>query len=51
MERLSAVGKLGDRLLLILDLDKILTFKEEKRLEKMFTELGSMLISENGQLL
>ncbi len=32
MERLSAVGKLGDRLLLILDLGRALTFEEEPRL-------------------
>ena len=38
LERLSAVGKLGDRLLLILDLDKILSFEEEKRLEKILDE-------------
>jgi len=33
MERLSAVGQLGDRLLLILDLGRALTFEEEPRLE------------------
>ena len=32
MERLSAVGKLGDRLLLMPDLGRILTFEEERRL-------------------
>ena len=37
MERLSAVGKLGDRLLLILDLGRALTFEEEPRLEAVLT--------------
>jgi purine-binding chemotaxis protein CheW len=51
LERLSAVGKLGDRLLLVLDLDKILTFEQEKRLEKTLTELGLMSISGDGKRL
>jgi purine-binding chemotaxis protein CheW len=51
MENLSAVGKLGDRLLLILDLDKILSFEEEKRLEKILAQLGSLLISADGKRL
>jgi purine-binding chemotaxis protein CheW len=38
MKNLSAVGKLGDRLLLILDLDRILTFEEERRLEAIWTD-------------
>jgi purine-binding chemotaxis protein CheW len=38
MERLSAVGKLGDRLLLILDLGKALAFEEEKRLEAIMAD-------------
>ena len=37
MERLSAVGKMGDRLLLILDLGRALTFEEEPRLEAVLT--------------
>jgi purine-binding chemotaxis protein CheW len=51
LERLSAVGRLGDRLLLVLDLDKILTFEQEKRLEKTLTELGSMSIPGDGKRL
>ena len=43
MERLSAVGKLGDRLLLILDLGRALTFEEEPRLGAMVAELDSEL--------
>ena len=43
MERLSAVGKLGDRLLLILDLSRILTFEEEERLGAIGAELNSVL--------
>jgi purine-binding chemotaxis protein CheW len=38
MERLSAVGKLGDRLLLVLDLDRILTVQEERRLEAVMVD-------------
>ena len=38
MERLSAVGKLGDRLLLMPDLGRILTFEEEKRLEAVLAD-------------
>ena len=38
MERLSAVGKLGDRLLLILDLGRALTFEEEPRLEAVLMD-------------
>ena len=51
MENLSAVGKLGDRLLLILDLDKMLTFEEGKRMERILAQLGSMLISGDGKRL
>jgi len=36
---LSAVGKLGDRLLLIVDLDAILSFDEESRLEDLMRDL------------
>jgi purine-binding chemotaxis protein CheW len=43
MEDLSAVGKLGDRLLLIPDLSKILSSNEEDRLERALAELGKML--------
>ena len=38
MERLSAVGKLGDRLLLMPDLRRILTFEEETRLEAVLAD-------------
>ena len=38
MERLSAVGKLGDRLLLMPDLSRILTFEEERRLEAVIAD-------------
>jgi len=38
MERLSAVGKLGDRLLLIPDLSRMLTFEEENRLEAVIAD-------------
>jgi len=38
LERLSAVGKLGDRLLLILDLGGILTFEEKSRLEAVLAD-------------
>jgi len=38
MERLSAVGKLGDRLLLMPDLGRILTFEEERRLEAVMAD-------------
>jgi len=38
MERLSAVGKLGDRLLLMLDLNRVLTFEEERRLEAVLAD-------------
>ncbi len=38
MERLSAVGKLGDRLLLMPDLSRILTFEEERRLEAVLAD-------------
>ena len=38
MARLSAVGKLGDRLLLMPDLDRILTFEEERRLEAVLAD-------------
>jgi purine-binding chemotaxis protein CheW len=51
MENLSAVGKLGDRLLLILDLDKMLTFEEGKRMERILAQLGSMLTSGDGKRL
>ena len=51
LERLSAVGKMGDRLLLILDLDKMLTFEEGKRMERILAQLGSMLISGDGKRL
>lgn len=33
---LWAVGKLGDELVLILDLDKTLTFEDQKRLQQLF---------------
>ena len=36
---LSAIGKLGDRLLLIVDLDAILSFDEESRLEDLMRDL------------
>lgn len=36
---LSAIGKRGDRLLLILDLDTILTFEEEQKLESLVERL------------
>lgn len=48
MERLSAVGKLGDRLLLILDLDRILTFEEERRPGAIGVEFDPVLGSGNG---
>jgi len=38
MKRLSAVGKLDDRLLLVLDLNRILTFEEERRLEAVMAD-------------
>lgn len=50
-EYLSAVGKLGDGLLLILDLDKILTFEEGQRVGNVLAELGSMLTPEYGKRL
>jgi len=50
LERLSAVGKLGDRLLLVLDLDKMLTFEEERRLETILAQLGSMLSGDGKRL-
>jgi purine-binding chemotaxis protein CheW len=36
---LSAIGKMGDRLLLIVDLDAILSFDEESRLEDLMRDL------------
>jgi purine-binding chemotaxis protein CheW len=45
---LAAVGKLSDRLLLILDLKKVLTFEEERRLEQILADLGATLNAENG---
>lgn len=41
MERLSAVGKLGDRLLLMPDINGILTFEEKRRLETVLAETAS----------
>jgi purine-binding chemotaxis protein CheW len=41
MERLSAVGKLGDRLLLMLDLNRVLTVQEETRLRSVLAEARS----------
>jgi len=41
MERLSAVGKLGGRLLLMPDLSRILTVQEERRLEAVLPEAHS----------
>ena len=38
MERLSAVGKLGDRLLLMPDLNRILTVQEETRLKAVLSD-------------
>ena len=38
-EYLSAIGKMGDRLLLIVDLDAILSFDEESRLEDLMKDL------------
>jgi len=38
-EYLAAIGKLGDRLLLILDLDAILSFDEERQLAGLMEEL------------
>lgn len=37
-EYLKAMGKLGNRLILILDLDKIITLSEQKKLEEMIAE-------------
>lgn len=44
---LQAVGRLSDRLLLIIDLKKILTFEEERRLEHLVVELDAILKAEN----
>jgi purine-binding chemotaxis protein CheW len=50
-ECLLAVGKLEDKLLLVLDSAKILSFEEERRLEDILAELGAMLTPENGKRL
>jgi len=42
MEYLTAVGRLGDRLLLVLDPGMILTFEDKKRLEVALVETPSL---------
>jgi len=46
---ISAVGKLGSRLLLILDLDKVVTIEEGSSAEQILSELGKMLAWDNGK--